>query len=193
MVLNHYLHSLPGGTILAFGVFLDGRLLGVITFGAGPANAYRLIDGASRDDCLVLTRLWLADELPRNSESKVIGMALRALKRLTSVKFVVTYADPSQGHLGTIYQASNWIYTGLSEASPLYKLGGGPPIHSRSFSHKFGTRSTDYFAARGVPVTRIPQAAKLRYFYFLDARWRRRLKVPALPYLKKEASDDGCG
>ena len=33
IVQHHYLHSLPGGTQLAFGVFLGGRLLGVVVLG----------------------------------------------------------------------------------------------------------------------------------------------------------------
>ena len=41
---HHYLHSLPGGTVLAFGVFWVSRLMGAVTLGAGPANAYRLVD-----------------------------------------------------------------------------------------------------------------------------------------------------
>ena len=43
---NHYLHSLPGGTCLSFGVFIGQRLLGAITFGAGPFLAYSLVEAA---------------------------------------------------------------------------------------------------------------------------------------------------
>jgi len=51
LVRFHYLHSFPGGTVLAFGVFIHNRLLGAVTFGSGPANAYRLVDQAKPDDC----------------------------------------------------------------------------------------------------------------------------------------------
>jgi hypothetical protein len=106
---EHYLHSLPGGTCLAFGVFIAGSLLGAMTFGVGPTNAYSLVGGAKPDDCLTLTRLWLSDALPRNSESRVVGIVLRNLKQHTKVKFLVSYADPAQGHLGIIYQATGWL------------------------------------------------------------------------------------
>jgi hypothetical protein len=95
---HHYLHSLPSGTRLSFGVFNDSRLMGTLTLGVGPLNAYSLVDGATPDDCLTLTRLWLSDELPRNSESRFIGVVLRSLKRHTSLKFLVSYDDPAQGH-----------------------------------------------------------------------------------------------
>ena len=90
LVKHHYLHSLPGGTKLAFGTFLEGKLLGAITFGVGPYNAFALVDGACPDDCLTLTRLWLSEELPPNSESRVISVCLRYLKKYTTLKFIIT-------------------------------------------------------------------------------------------------------
>ena len=185
---SHYLHSLPGATKLAFGVFAADRLLGVITLGSGPTNAYRLVEGAKADDCIALTRLWLSDELPANSESRVIGIVLRSLARHTCLKFVVTYADPMAGHLGIIYQASNWIYVGTSQATPLYDMGDGIARHSRSLSNALGTRSVRHFLDRGVPIQRIPQAPKHRYIYFLDPAWRSRLRAVAVGCPRGEAA-----
>jgi hypothetical protein len=186
LVRKHYLRSMPGGTQLAFGVFSDQRLLGALTFGSGPAFAYRLVKDASADDCLTLSRLWLSDALPKNSESRVIGIVLRYLRENTSLKFLVSYADPSQGHSGTIYQATGWLYTGLSSAMPRYDLGDGKARHSRSVSHAYGSYSVRYFASHGVAVKVLPQVAKHRYIYFLNNDWRSRLNVPVLPYPKRE-------
>lgn len=185
VVREHYLHTMPGGTRLALGVFTGHRLLGALTLGVGPSNVHRLVDGAEADDCLTLTRLWLSDLLPGNSESKVIGATLRGLKRHTSVKFVVAYADPAAGHLGTIYQATNWLYTGTSQPTALLDLGDGVLQHSRSLAHAYGTHSRAHFAAHGVEMRAVPQWPKHRYIYFLDPTWRQRLRVPALPYPKK--------
>jgi len=183
---HHYLHSFPGGTKLAFGIFVANRLQGAISLGAGPANAYSLVYQAKPEDCLVLTRLWLSDELPRNSESKVIGVVIRALKQNTRIKFMVSYSDPTQGHVGTIYQATNWLYTGLSEAMPLYDLGDGKTRQSRSLAHGFGTHSVKHLVNSGINVTLIPQSSKYRYVYFVDTSWQTRLKPDVLPYPKKQ-------
>ena len=191
LVREHYLHSLPGGTCLAFGTFICNRLLGALTFGVGPTNAHRLVEGATRQDCLTLTRLWLSDELPGNSESRTLGVAVRSLRKHTAVKFVISYADPSQGHVGTIYQASNWLYTGLSQATPLYDIGDGIVRHSRSLSHAYGSHSVKHFASHGVEVKKVPQVAKHRYVYFLDSSIRHRLNVPVLPCPKKAGAPDG--
>ena len=182
---EHYLHSFPGGTQLAFGVFEGPRLQGALTLGAGPANAYALVEGARPGHCLVLTRLWHSDELPSNSESRVLGIVLRALRRNTEAKFLISYADPTQGHVGSIYQATNWLYTGLSQATPLYDIGDGRLYHSRTLSQILGTHSLKYLRGHGVQARLVPQEPKHRYVYFLDPSWKQRFKVPVLPYPKR--------
>ena len=185
LVREHYLHSMPGGTRLAFGILRDGRLMGALTLGAGPKLAYRLVDGAEPYDCATLSRFWLSDDLPSNAESRVLGIVLRALRRNTNIKFIVAYADPSRGHIGTIYQATGWLYTGLSSAMSLYDLGDGKLHHSRSLGHTFGSHSVRHFEAQGVHIKLVRQAAKHRYVYLLDPTCRERLTVPVLPYPKR--------
>lgn len=187
---HHYLHSMPGGTRLCFGAFVGEVLLGALSLGVGPRNAHRLIDGATADDGLTLTRLWLDDRLPKNSESRFLGLVFRALRRHTSVKFVVTYADPAVDHVGYIYQATNWLYTGLSQAHPLLDLGDGVPRHTRSVGSALGTYSARYLRREGLRVRTIPRPPKHRYIFFLDPAWRSRLRVPMLPYPKR-GDDDG--
>jgi len=185
---EHYLHSLPGGTKLAFGVFMGQRLMGALTLGAGPSLGYHLVEGARIEDCLTLTRLWLSDELPPNSESRILGVAIRALRRHTSVKFLLAYSDPAMGHVGTIYQAAGWLYTGLSSATSLYDIGDGKARHSRSVAQILGSHSIKHFARYGLEIKLVPQERKHRYVYFLDPAWRSRLEVPILPYPKREVN-----
>jgi len=191
IVRNHYSHTLPGGTKMSFGTILNGRLLGVMTFGVGPFYGYKLVNDATSDNVVTLTRLWLSDELPKNCESKVLGIALRSLKRDTSLKFVLAYSDPAVGHLGIIYQATNWHYTGLSSAVPLYDIGDGTLHHSRSLAQQLGSHSIRYLTLQGINAKAVPQSAKHRYIYFLDDSWQSRLAVPVLPYPKKEREING--
>jgi hypothetical protein len=176
---------------MSFGIIPNGKLLGVMTFGVGPFYGYKLVNGASPDDVITLTRLWLSDELPRNSESKVLGIALRSLRKDSSLKFVIAYSDPTFGHFGTIYQATNWLYTGLSSATPLYDIGDGTLHHSRSLAHQLGSHSIHYLTSQGIAARIVPQQAKYRYIYFLDALWKSRLSMPVLPYPKKEVETNG--
>ena len=91
--------------------------------------------------------------------------------------------------MGTIYQATGWTYTGLSEATPLYDLGDGVARHSRSFSHAYGSHSVKHFARHGIEVKLVPQTPKHRYLFFLDRSWQDRLRVPVLPYPKRDVED----
>lgn len=184
---NHYLHAYPGATKLAFGVFLGSSLMGAVTLGAGPSQVFRLVEGASRHDCMTLTRVWLSDDLPQNSESRVLAFIIRQVRKYSAIKFLVTYADPAMGHVGIIYQALGWKYTGLSEPTPLYDLGDGHLRHPRSVGASLGTRSVRYLRKAGFNVSTIEQAGKHRYILFLDRAWAHRILAPLLPYPRKEA------
>ncbi|MFQ5968651.1 MAG: DNA methyltransferase [Acidimicrobiia bacterium] len=164
---------------------MGALLQGVLTLGVGPPLVFRLVDGAGPRDCATLSRFWLSEALPLNSESRVLGVVLRALRRHTSLKFLVSYADPAMGHRGGIYQATGWLYTGLSEASTLIDLGDGVARHSRTVGHAFGTHSIRHFEAHDVPVRTVQQEPKHRYVYFIDSSWRERLTAPVLPYPKE--------
>jgi len=190
VVRHHYLHSWPGATRLCFGVFADGALLGVCTLGAGSINGHCLVEGATRADVWTLSRLWLDDRLPRNTESRVLGIVVRALRRFTRAKAVVAYADPGAHHRGTIYQAAGWLYTGPSGALPRLDLGDGIPRHCRSVGSLYGTHSVRYLRARGLPVCRVPQASKHTYLVVVDPAWRDRIRPASRPYPKEANRGD---
>lgn len=65
-------------------------------------------------DVYELNRLWLSDECPKNLESRFIGWCLRELRKVRPNLMLVSYADGSKHHVGKVYQATNWIYTGQS-------------------------------------------------------------------------------
>lgn len=199
LVRDHYLHAFPGGTALCLGVFARERLVGVVTLGNGPRAMHRIVDGAGQRDFLVLTRVWLHPDCPRNSASHVLSLLVRELRRSTGLRFLVSYADPSVAgptgtpHVGFTYQATNWTYVGLSHAMPFLDLGDGKPRHLRSVNSTYGTHSVRHLRAAGLDVRLVPHSAKHCYIGFIDRRWRRRLLVPALPFPKsaREARPDG--
>jgi hypothetical protein len=191
-VRYHYLHSMPACNSLLFGAYDgSGHLVGAMSFGSGPRMMHRLVHGATQKDYLVLTRFWMADEMPRNSESRFLGLVFKALRR-TSVRFLVSYADPAAGHVGYIYQATNWIYTGQPSTRPLLSFGDRV-IHSRSVNTVLGSASVRRLRGMGLDVRTVEQPGKHRYIYFLDKRWRKRLTVDPLPYPKEVPELGGQG
>jgi len=84
-------------------------------------------------DCIDIRRMALIDECPKNSESYFLGKVVQWIKRYTDYKRVLSYADASVGHKGTIYKASNFINVGETSPSKavFYK---GKRYHPRSLS-----------------------------------------------------------
>jgi len=79
-----------------------------------------------------LTRLYTRDDCPKNTESRFISYALSDLKKLDLI--IISYADDGMGHCGYVYQATNWIYTGLSAKRTDVYVGKGK--HSRTYTEE---------------------------------------------------------
>ena len=75
--------------------------------------------GFKLSECLALTRLAIAPEVPTNGASFLIGQSIQQIRlRRPNVRLLVTYADTMQGHTGAIYRATNWHYDGMTTPQP---------------------------------------------------------------------------
>ena len=182
IVEHHYLHCMPSACWRCFGVYVGDQLMGAVVFTAGPRHGHRILSGAKPQQVPVLARLWLSDTLPRNSESRVIAIVIRLLRRDRQWKMLLSYADPAAGHSGIIYRASGWLYLGLGQPSRYLDLGDGNLVHPRTAYGRLGTNSLGHLRRTGVLARNIVQAGKHRFVYILDPAWRWRLRDPVLPY-----------
>ena len=112
-ILNiHYAKRIPSITY-SFGLFFKNELVGIVTYGSPPSQS--LCRGIAGDECrkivLELNRLVLKNNII-NEASFLVANSFKLLKKPT---IIVSYADTSQNHTGYIYQATNFIYTGLSD------------------------------------------------------------------------------
>lgn len=176
VVNHHYLHSMPAGARACYGIYLFGDLHGAAVFTAGARQGHKLLAAARPQDVVTLARLWLSDTLPRNSESRVLGIVLRSLKKTTDWKLILSYADPLAGHTGIIYRASGWLYLGQTEANSYVDLGDNTLHHPRSIYSRYGSNNIRHLRATGVPARRVAQPGKHRYAYVLDPAWRWRVR-----------------
>jgi hypothetical protein len=121
-----------------FGLFREGmftpELVGVCVYTrpAGPAAAKKYYP-KDPDKCLELRRLCLIDDTPKNAESFFVSRTLKWLRKHSPWKYVVSYADPEQGHGGTIYKAANFTYRGTTSASSKLQVDG-KHFHIRTLS-----------------------------------------------------------
>ena len=124
VVRHHYLHRRAPASH-CFGLFDEwSTLIGVAIYGmpASRTLCSGLAGPEERESVIELTRLWVADLTPKNAESFLISRSLKQLPESKSI--VVSYAEISAGHVGTIYQATNWLYTGLSDRHVVWHMDG---------------------------------------------------------------------
>jgi hypothetical protein len=109
----HYLRKRPAIVLLVLRMLVRGEPVGMIVYSAPPRESNKRYGGETWE----LARLYLIDEVPRNAETWLIGQSVKWIKRNAKhVKHLVSYADPSQGHAGVIYKASNWLDDGKTDS-----------------------------------------------------------------------------
>jgi hypothetical protein len=130
----HYSKSINGvKSSYCFGLYDDNKLIGAMLFGTvGMANAWKKY-AENESEILELRRLCCIDDTPKNTESYFIGKCLRYLKKETSIKYIVSYADTNHGHRGTIYKASNFEYKGMTNSGRvIMRLSDGKQYHDKT-------------------------------------------------------------
>jgi hypothetical protein len=128
---KHYLRDNSiSGVNIRLGVFYNNEMIGIVGYGSPTYNMMYKQLGLNRGEVYELKRLFVEDATDlHNAESQIISLASDELKELRpEIKVVVTYANPSVGHLGTVYQATNAIYLGKGEGTSgkhkyIYLLG----------------------------------------------------------------------
>jgi len=167
---KHYLHRVPH-IIAHYGLYRQDLLLGIITFGIPPSPHLMKICGEEyKSNVLELNRLWCYDESPKNSESFLIGQGIKLLKKdKPEIKILVSFADTREKHLGYIYQATNWYFTGYSIPGGGSIVINGKEYHSKSLNNKYNT--SDINKLKKILNTENifykPRSKKCRYVYFI--------------------------
>lgn len=132
VVANHYLHRRPPISF-AYGLYAPKRgIVGVVTYGV-PASRHLQMGACPSDPSLVveLNRLWVHDDMPKNTESWFVSRTLKMMPP----RIVVSYADPLWGHIGYIYRALSFHYAGwtdMERKTPRFDyLPADPRTHTR--------------------------------------------------------------
>ena len=183
---KHYLKRLPPMSY-CYGLYdKDLFLVGVASYGRPAAHGVvkGAFGGKFMENFLELNRLIINDNLPKNILSFFLSNTLNLLPKPQAI---VSYADTSQGHHGYIYQATNWIYTGLSAKRKDYKLKGVHNIHSTSLLDREGRHMTKGKVAQmrekyGDDLYTEDRPRKHRYFYFLGTRKQKLAYKDSLAY-----------
>lgn len=192
-VLNwHYSEAMPSGKLIKFGVWEDGKFIGSILYGRGATPNLGKPYGLDQTELCELVRVALTNHT--TPVSQLIALTLNKIKETNpGIRLVVSFADPKQGHVGGIYQAGNWIYSGTSNDANYFKVKGKVTHPKTIAAH--GIQSIEWVRKYMDPNAElVPMPGKHRYLYPLDKQIRRRVLQLSLPYPKlitREGSVEG--
>jgi hypothetical protein len=176
---------------------VNEKLIGVACYGdpIGRHSGASISELLDRTEVLELTRLFVFDGYGSNIESWFVGKTFEWLREnAPHIKALVSYSDPKVGHLGIVYQATNWVYQGnkirpndswsfrWSEIDEWH--------HSRTSYVKYGTNDPKIIQTMVTsPFWIKKEPRKHRYVYILlhgkeKKKLFKSLKYPSLPYPK---------
>ncbi len=174
--VHHYSRKCPG-VKYGYGLYENGLQVGCVIFSI-PAS-YTLCRGVCgieyAEKVVELSRLVITTET-KNAASFFIGKALRSLPNL----IVVSYADCNShvGHVGYVYQATNWLYTGQGSAEPIWETMDGIVV---SFTRRHIDTKAEKLGLKVSDLVKRKQIGKHRYVFFTGTK---RFKTSARKLLR---------
>ena len=182
LILNvHYAKRFPSVSY-AFGLFEEDELVGVVTYGTPPSSTLRsgLCGEEYKGSVLELNRL----VLKYNRKNEASFLVSSSLKKLPNA-IVVSFADTEQKHVGFVYQACNFIYTGLSAKRTDWKIKGKEHLHGQTIADEFRgipNRSKAMREKYGDDFYLKERPRKHRYVYFTGDKKFKKLARSKLRY-----------
>ena len=113
--------------------------------------------------------------LQYNEKNEASFLVSNSFKLLPKPLIIVSYADSNQNHNGYVYQATNFIYTGLSNER-LKLMMGGKDLSERTLSGIQGNLTREQFFKK-YNVKKSKQLGKHRYIYFLGNKREKKQRL----------------
>ena len=120
----HYSGKMPGGKMICFGYFVDGKLYAVSVYGQGVnRNSAKFLQRKTKlsvDKSNFLELMRLARVEPKIESAPLTKFLALCHKHLLKrgYKYILSYSDPEFNPAGGIYAATNFILLGMSQSMP---------------------------------------------------------------------------
>jgi len=196
LLQKHYARRMPPISY-AFGLFAPD-LVGVVTYGVPSSSPLRsgICGDQWKNNVLELNRL-----VCNEGKNYASFLVANSLKHLPHPTIVVSYADLAMGHVGYIYQATNFVYTGLSVKKQDYKIRGMEHLHNQTINDmaKGQEDRVAWLKAKfGNDFYMEERSRKHRYIFFCGNKYQKRqmlndLKYEVEPYPKGETKKYDAG
>jgi len=176
----HYSKTIPANKSNYIGVWEDDKYIGVVIFGLGASPSLGKPYGLENFEFLELTRVALNKH--KTPVSKIVAIAIKMVRlHNPGIRILISFADPFYGHNGAIYQAMNWIFTGMTNDAEMWKLPNGDLIDPRRYNGHGHNKPAP--VPSGAILIKTP--GKYRYLYPLDDEMRKQIEPLRKPYPKR--------
>jgi very-short-patch-repair endonuclease len=161
----HYLGA-PQKSLWCYGLYDGNLMIGAAGFCGITRNESATRLGAKSYEVRELSRFCIANNT-KNLASWFLSRVLKLLRHDNNlIKIVITFADETFGHDGTIYKASNWKYDGDVEPTYYYVDSDGNVYHKKTlwnFASKMKMGESDL--ADQIGAAKIGTSKKHRFIY----------------------------
>jgi len=169
---EHYARGCSNTAVYRHGLYRGGLLVGVALWLPPTKNCAKTVHSDWRR-VLLLSRLALLPGEPQNAESILIGGSIRKIRRDQKWVALVTFADQSQGHDGTIYQATNWSDEGLTRPEARWEDAAGRQVS------RLSTKSRTAAEMLALGHRMVGKFSKRKFTMVLTGRRRERSGISA--------------
>jgi hypothetical protein len=181
LLKRHYARRIPPISY-AFGAFDGKELIGIVTYGVPLSSTLRTGVCGEEYEPLVLELNRLCCKNKRNIASRLVSNSMELIPK---PKIIVSYADSAQGHVGYVYQATNFIYTGLTSKMMDWKVKGMDALHHCSIGDEFRgqeNRSQKMKDKYGDLLYQEERSRKHRYVFFTGSKKEKKKMKACLKY-----------
>jgi hypothetical protein len=198
---HHYSPVMPKLTKHYLGFYHENKLIGVLSLGWGTQplqTINKMFPGLTTKDYFEIGKMCMTDEMPKNSESQMLSLAVKWLKtNHPNLLFLYTMADGIMGKCGYVYQASNFLYGG-EYLTQVYMMENGEKLHPRSTKNllkenaeqrnkdKLFWLTSDYMQQKNI---RFIEGKMFRYIYPLNKNAKRMLSTSKMNWSTKYPKD----
>jgi len=172
----HYSKRMPQGRNNYIGAWENDKFIGAIVYGFSISPNLGHAFSLTQFQVTELKRVALNKHL--TPVTQIISKSVKLLKdKNPDLRLIVSFADSEQSHIGGIYQAGNWVYTGKSTIKQVLIDGRWRNDTHANAEHKHKAKAE----RMSLP--------KYKYLYPLDRAMRKQIAPLAKPYPKRETCE----
>jgi hypothetical protein len=201
---QHYIGRWPSAVQAKLGVYIGGKLKGVLLYGATirPQSGTELFKNDQGQPIMQNNQMWelLRAYTTEDAKKEVANLGSMVIakgndyirtkaktKDGKQVKAILTYADADVGHTGGVYKATNATYLGKQKPLPVF-IVRDPKTDNEYELRTLTSLGKKKLEDRGLEVTKRMGAGKHKYVYPLGKDQKERdelmsqLSVPMYDY-----------